>query len=285
MKNFKISQSITDRKDASLGIYFKDVSRLSMITPEEEIELSRRIKEGDKKAEEKLVTANLRFVISVAKQYQNKGLDLVDLIQEGNLGMLQAARKFDANKGFRFISYAVWWVRQAIIKAISDQCRTVRVPMNQIVCIGKVNKATEKFEQENGRSPSITELEDSTNLDSEKISLSLSASNRSVSIESPIYNDEEASCLLDIMPNDSELADEAVSKKDIPIAIERALECLSNREHDIIRMFFGIGMNPISNVEIAKRFGIVGERVRQILHTALDKMRNIHGEELKELLE
>jgi len=285
MKNLKISQSITDRKDASLGIYFKDVSKLSMITPEEEIELSRRIKEGDKKAEEKLVTANLRFVISVAKQYQNKGLDLVDLIQEGNFGMLQAARKFDANKGFRFISYAVWWIRQAITKAISDQCRTVRVPMNQIVCMGKVNKATEKFEQENGRSPSMIELEDSTNLNPEKISLSLAASNRSVSLESPIHNDEEASCLLDIIPNGSEPADEAVSKKDIPIAVEKALGCLSNREHDVIRMFFGIGMYPIPNVEIAKRFGIGGERVRQILHTALDKMRNIYGEELKELLE
>lgn len=284
MKNFRISQSITDRKDASLGIYFKDVSKLSMISPEEEAELSRRIQEGDKKAEEKLVTANLRFVISVAKQYQNKGLDLVDLIQEGNCGLLAAARKFDATKGFRFISYAVWWIRQAITKAISDQCRTVRVPMNQIVCMSKVAKATERFEQENGRSPSMGELEDCTNLDSEKISLSLAASTRALSLESPIH-DDEVSCLLDVIPSNTESTDEIASKKDISMVVEEALSSLSYREQDILRMSFGIGMYPVPNIEIAKRFGIGGERVRQIIHEALAKIRNTYKDELKELLQ
>ena len=154
MRSFKISQSITDRQDASLNYYFKDVSRQPMISQEEEIELTKKIKEGDETAVKKLVEANLRFVISVAKQYQNKGLALVDLIQEGNLGLLEAARKFDETRGFRFISYAVWWIRQAIIKAISDQCRTVRVPANQVACMNKINKVIEQFEQQHGRKSS-----------------------------------------------------------------------------------------------------------------------------------
>lgn len=283
MNNFKICQSITDRKDASLRIYFKDVSKLSMITPEEEAELSRRIQEGDKKAEEELVTANLRFVISVAKQYQNKGLDLVDLIQEGNFGLISAARKFNATKGFRFISYAVWWIRQAITKAISDQCRTVRVPMNQVVCISKIAKATEKFEQENGRTPSTEELAESTNIDSDKISLSLEATNRSVSLESPIH-DEDVGCLLDVLPNGTEPTDEDASKQDLANVVKGILSKLSYREHDIIKMYFGIGMYPVPNIEIAKRFGIGGERVRQIIQGVLSKIRNNYQEELRELL-
>ena len=173
MKSFKITQSITDRKDASLGIYFKDVSKLSMITPEKEVELTKRIKLGDKAAANELVTANLRFVISVAKQYQNKGLDLVDLIQEGNIGMLEAAYKIDETRGYRFISYAVWWIRQSIMRAISEQCRTVRVPMSQIVNMSKINKMSEKFEQDNDRAPSIEEIEEETNLNRKKINMSL----------------------------------------------------------------------------------------------------------------
>lgn len=284
MKSFKITQSITDRKDASLGIYFKDVSKLSMITPEKEVELTKRIKLGDKAAANELVTANLRFVISVAKQYQNKGLDLVDLIQEGNIGMLEAAYKFDETRGYRFISYAVWWIRQSIMRAISEQCRTVRVPMSQIVNMSKINKMSEKFEQKNGRIPSMEEIEEETNLNRKKINMSLASTYRSVSLESPL-RDEDVSCLLDVLPNDnSESTDTTALKSDLIIEIERILSKLSYREQDVLRMSFGIGVQAMSNDEIANRFGIGGERVRQIQHSAINHIRNKYKNELSELL-
>ena len=284
MKSFKITQSITDRKDASLGIYFKDVSKLSMITPEKEVELTKRIKLGDKAAANELVTANLRFVISVAKQYQNKGLDLVDLIQEGNIGMLEAAYKFDETRGYRFISYAVWWIRQSIMRAISEQCRTVRVPMSQIVNMSKINKMSEKFEQKNGRVPSMEEIEEETNLNKKKINMSLASTYRSVSLESPL-RDEDVSCLLDVLPNDnSESTDTTALKSDLIIEIERILSKLSYREQDVLRMSFGIGVQAMSNDEIANRFGIGGERIRQIQHSAINHIRNKYKNELSELL-
>lgn len=284
MKSFKITQSITDRKDASLGIYFKDVSKLSMITPEKEVELTKRIKLGDKAAANELVTANLRFVISVAKQYQNKGLDLVDLIQEGNIGMLEAAYKFDETRGYRFISYAVWWIRQSIMRAISEQCRTVRVPMSQIVNMSKINKMSEKFEQKNGRAPSMEEIEEETNLNRKKINMSLSSTYRSVSLESPL-RDEDVSCLLDVLPNDnSESTDTTALKSDLIIEIEHILSKLSYREQDVLRMSFGIGVQAMSNDEIANRFGIGGERIRQIQHSAINHIRNKYKNELSELL-
>ena len=284
MKSFKITQSITDRKDASLGIYFKDVSKLSMITPEKEIELTRRIKLGDKAAANELVTANLRFVISVAKQYQNKGLDLVDLIQEGNIGMLEAAYKFDETRGYRFISYAVWWIRQSIMRAISEQCRTVRVPMSQIVNMSKINKMSEKFEQKNGRVPSMEEIEEETNLNRKKINMSLASTYRSVTLESPL-RDEDVSCLLDVLPNDnSESTDTTALKSDLILEIERILSKLSYREQDVLRMSFGIGVQAMSNDEIASRFGIGGERVRQIQHSAINHIKNKYKNELSELL-
>lgn len=284
MKSFKITQSITDRKDASLGIYFKDVSKLSMITPEKEVELTKRIKLGDNAAANELVTANLRFVISVAKQYQNKGLDLVDLIQEGNIGMLEAAHKFDETRGYRFISYAVWWIRQAIMRAISEQCRTVRVPMSQIVNMSKINKMSEKFEQKNGRAPSMEEIEEETNFNQKKINMSLASTYRSVSLESP-FKDEDVSCLLDVLPNDnSESTDTTALKSDLVIEIERILSKLSYREQDVLRMSFGIGVQAMSNDEIANRFGIGGERVRQIQHSAINRIRSKYKNELSELL-
>ena len=284
MRSFKISQSITDRQDASLNSYFKDVSRQPMISQEEEIELTKKIKEGNEAAVKKLVEANLRFVISVAKQYQNKGLALVDLIQEGNIGLIEAARKFDETRGFRFISYAVWWIRQAIIKALSDQCRTIRIPANQVVCMNKINKVIEQFEQQHGRKPSIGELEELTDIDHDTICLTMSAMNRSVSLESPI-KDEDASCLLDIIPNDGAVStDTEVSKNDLSNEIERILSKLSYRDRDILRMSFGIGMNPMTNEEIARRFGIGSERVRQIQHSAINYLRAKYINDLKELL-
>ena len=284
MKSFKITQSITDRQDASLGIFFKEVSKIPMLDINEEIELSRRVKEGDRSAANKLVEANLRFVISVAKQYQNEGLPLVDLIQCGAEGALEAALRYDESKGFRFISYAVWWIRQAIMHAISDQCRTVRIPMSQVVCMNKINRASEKFEQEHYRKPSVEELESETNLDTSKINLTLSSINKAVSLDTP-FKDEDAGCLLDIIPNDEvEETDQSSLQESVSKEIEEVLSKLSFRERDIIRMSFGLGMNPMQNEEIAARFGIGCERVRQIQHEAIDKIRTNYSDILRELL-
>lgn len=284
MKSFKITQSITDRQDASLGIFFKEVSKLPMIDINKEIELSQRVKEGDMKAADELVKANLRFVISVAKQYQNKGLPLVDLIQEGCIGLTEAAKRYDESKGFRFISYAVWWIRQSIIHAISEQCRTVRIPMNQVVYINKINKVSEKFEQENGRKPSVEELEKETNLDSNKINLTLASVNRAISLDTP-FKEEDAGCLLDIIPNEnSSSTDEYSSRNDLSDSIEFILSKLPFRERDILRMSFGIGMRVMQSEEIAGRFGIGCERVRQIQKETLNKLKVEYGSTLQELL-
>ena len=284
MKSLKITQSITDRQDASLGLYFKEVSKQPILSQEEEVELTRKVKEGNSDAMDKLIKSNLRFVISVAKQYQGKGLPLVDLIQEGNLGMIQAAKLFDPDKGFKFISYAVWWIRQAIMKALSDQCRTVRIPMSQVVYINKINKVSEKFEQLNGRKPSIQELENETNLDQSKINTALSSVSRSVSLDNPI-KDEDSNCLIDIIPNENSApTDINTNESDLSNEIERVLSKLSCRDRDILRMSFGIGMDPMSNDEIANRFGIGGERVRQIQHSAINYIRKNYSDGLKDLL-
>lgn len=284
MKSFKITQSITDRQDASLGLYFKDVSKQPMIDAEEEIRLTRKIKEGNNEAINDLVKANLRFVISVAKQYQNSGLALVDLIQEGNIGLVEAAKKFDETRGFRFISYAVWWIRQSIMRAISEQCRTIRIPMNQVVYINKINKASEKFEQLNGRKPTSEELEEYTDIDPSKINIAMSSSSKTVSLDTP-FKDEDVSCLLDVIPDTTiSSADSEATKSDLTNAIESVLSKLPYRDRDILRMSFGIGMSPMPNDEIANRFGIGSERVRQIQHSTIDYIRKHYINELKELL-
>ena len=255
-----------------------------MLDINEEIELSRRIKEGDRSAANKLVEANLRFVISVAKQYQNKGLPLVDLIQCGAEGALEAALRYDETRGFKFISYAVWWIRQAIIRAISEQCRTVRVPMNQIVYMNKISKTAEKFEQENERKPSLEELEAETGISADKITLNTSSISKTLSLDTP-FKDEEAGCLLDVLPNaNSEDADENLIQSNISQELEDVLNKLSFRESDILRMSFGLGMMPMQNEEIASRFGIGYERVRQIQHEAIEKIRLNYSDILRELL-
>lgn len=284
MRGFKITQSITDRQDASLGMYMKDVSRQPMIDINEEIELAQRIKQGDKSAADKLVQANLRFVISVAKQYQNKGLSLVDLVQEGNIGLIEAAKRYDESRGFKFISYAVWWIRQAIIHAISDQCRTIRVPMNQIVHMNKISKASEKLEQELGRTPSVEELAVETEIASDKINLTLSSINKSLSLDTP-FKDEEAGCLLDILPNENSTGtDEGIVQESVSQEIEYVLLKLSTREGDILRMSFGLGMMPMTLEEISGRFGIGSERVRQIQHEAIEKIKSNYSNTLRGLL-
>lgn len=284
MKSLRITQSITDRQDASLGLYFKDVSKQPRISTEEEVALAQRIKEGDESASDKLIRANLRFVISVAKQYQNKGLSLVDLVQEGNIGLIEAAKRYDESRGFKFISYAVWWIRQAIIKAISEQCRTIRVPMNQIVYMNKINKTTEKFEQENERKPSLEELEAKTGISVDKITLNMSSISKTLSLDTP-FKDEEVGCLLDVMPNkNSPDADDFVMEESISKEVESVLSNLSYREGDIIRMIFGLGMSPMTLEEIAARFGVGAERVRQIQHEALNKIREKYSDTLRGLL-
>ena len=282
MKSFKITQSITDRQDASLGLYFKDVSKQSMLNAEEEAQVTQRIREGDKSAINRLVTANLRFVISVAKQYQNKGLSLVDLIQEGNLGLIEGAKRYDPSKGVKFISYAVWWIRQSIMHALSDKCRTVRIPMNQIVNINKITKATEKLEQELGRSPSIEELSNETSISTSNLNLTMSSSNKALSLDTP-FKDEDANCLLDIIPNDS-FADDNIIQESISNEVEEVLLKLSNRESDVIRMSFGIGVETMQNEEIANRFGIGSERVRQIQHEAIERIKLKYSDDLKKVL-
>lgn len=285
MKPITIGQTITDRQDASLSIYFKDVSKQPMVDINEEIALARRIQEGDKQALDKLVKANLRFAISVAKQYQNKGLSLVDLIQEASFGLIEAAKKYDPDRGYKFISYAVWWIRQAIIRAISEQCRTVRVPMNQIANMNKINKASDKFEKEHQRKPSNEELEEEINIESDKISLTMTSIGKAISLDAPFSTDEEAGCLLDILPNNNSInADRYVMDESISKELEIVLHKLSGREGDILRMSFGLGMFSMTLEEIAIRFGIGAERVRQIQNEALCKIRENYSEELRGLL-
>lgn len=281
MKNLKISKSITNR-DNSINIYFKDVSKIPRITEEEEIELANRIKKGDKKAEDKLITSNLRFVISVAKQYQHNGIELVDLIQEGSLGLIIAAKKYDPSKGFKFISYAVWWVKQAIVKAISDQCRVVRIPINQVISNNRISKVIKEFEQKHNRMPSSEEISNLSNLSISKVDLSLSTFNKSVSLEHPI-NEEDSACLIDIIPNDTSATDEEACKDDTSYILNKILDELPYRDKDIMRMYFGIKITQLPIIEIANKFGISGERVRQIIQENLKYIKHNYKRALKEL--
>lgn len=283
MRSLTISKSITERTDMSLGYFLRDISKIPLLDTNQEVKIALKAKNGDKQAINKLVESNLRFVVSVAKQYQGKGLPLVDLIQSGIFGLREAATKYDVTKGFKFISYAVWWIRQSIILALSNESRTVRIPTNQISHNSKITKATEKFEQEHERQPSFDELAESTNLTLEKINSAINVTNRAISFDAP-FKDDEVGSLYDVIPNgnassvDSELENESTYKE-----IEECLSELSNREGDIVRMSFGIGMDSMTYEEIGERFGIGEERVRQIKHQALDKLKRFYGDRLKEL--
>jgi RNA polymerase primary sigma factor len=255
-----------------------------MIDINEEIELSHKIKDGDSSAAKKLVEGNLRFIISVAKQYQNKGIPLVDLIQSGVEGAMKAAYLWDETRGFKFISYAVWWIRQAIMQSISSECRTVRLPMNYISLYNKINKVSEKFEQQELRNPSVEEIEELSDLPNSKISATLSSGSRSVSFDTP-FKDEEAGTLLDVIPNENaENSDLNVIQSSVSKEIEIMIDSLPDRERDILRMTFGIGMVSMQFKEIASRFGIGYERARQIECEALAKIKSKYGDELRELL-
>jgi len=274
MRQLKITKSITNRESASLDKYLQEIGKEELITVEEEVELAQRIKKGDQKALEKLTKANLRFVVSVAKQYQNQGLSLPDLINEGNLGLIKAAEKFDETRGFKFISYAVWWIRQSILQALAEQSRIVRLPLNQVGSLNKINKAYSRFEQENERKPSAEELSVVLDLPAEKISDTLRVSGRHISVDAP-FVEGEANSLLDVLINDdSPNADHALINESLSREIDRALATLTEREQDIIKLFFGIGCSEMTLEEIGEKFGLTRERVRQIKEKAIRRLRH-----------
>ena len=274
MRQLKITKSITNRESASLDKYLQEIGREELVTPEEEVELAQRIRKGDPVALEKLTRANLRFVVSVAKQYQNQGLSLPDLINEGNLGLIKAAEKFDETRGFKFISYAVWWIRQSILQALAEQSRIVRLPLNQVGSLNKINKALSKFEQEYERQPSNEELSEMIDVPKDKISDTLRVSGRHVSVDAPFVEGEDNS-LLDVLPNDeSPMADKGLVNESLNTEIERALSTLTDREREIVKSFFGIGCQEMTLEEIGERFGLTRERVRQIKEKAIRRLKS-----------
>lgn len=274
MRQLKITKSITNRESASLDKYLQEIGREELITVEEEVELAQRIRNGDRIALEKLTRANLRFVVSVAKQYQNQGLSLPDLINEGNLGLIKAAEKFDETRGFKFISYAVWWIRQSILQALAEQSRIVRLPLNQVGSLNKINKAFSKFEQENERKPSAEELAEELDIPVDKIADTLKMSGRHISVDAPFVEGED-NCLIDVMVNeDAPNADRGLINESLAKEIDRALSTLSERESDIVKKFFGLGVPEMTLEEIGDEFGLTRERVRQIKEKAIRRLRN-----------
>lgn len=274
MRQLKITKSITNREDASLEKYLQEIGKEDLVTVEEEVELAQRIRKGDRKALERLTKANLRFVVSVAKQYQNQGLSLPDLINEGNVGLIKAAEKFDETRGFKFISYAVWWIRQSILQAIAEQSRMVRLPLNQIGSVNKINRALNKFEQENERRPSVEEISEQVDLPEDKIDDVLRVNSRHVSVDAPIADGEETSLLDMIANNDSPTADRMLVLESLRKEIDTVLQCLSERERHIIEASFGINCQEMTLDEIGTKYGLTRERVRQIKEKAIRRLRN-----------
>lgn len=274
MRQLKITKSITNRESASLDKYLQEIGHEELVTVEEEVELAQRIRKGDRHALEKLTKANLRFVVSVAKQYQNQGLSLPDLINEGNMGLIKAAEKFDETRGFKIISYAVWWIRQSILQAIAEQSRIVRLPLNQVGSVNKINRMLNKFEQENERRPSIDEIADSVDLPEDKIEDALKVNTRHVSVDAP-FADGDDNSLIDILPNsDAPMADKALVMESLREEISRALRTLNERERNIIECFFGINNPEMTLEEIGDKFGLTRERVRQIKEKAIRRLRH-----------
>lgn len=274
MRQLKITKSITNRESDSLDKYLQEIGHEDLISVEEEVELAQRIRKGDRKALEKLTKANLRFVVSVAKQYQNQGLSLPDLINEGNVGLIKAAEKFDETRGFKFISYAVWWIRQSILQAIAEQSRIVRLPLNQVGSVNKINRVLNKFEQENERRPSIDEIADKVDIPHEKIEEAMKVNNRHVSVDAP-FSDGEDNSLLDVLPNtDSPMADKSLVLESLREEINRALQTLNDRERNIIEAFFGINQPEMTLEEIGEKYGLTRERVRQIKEKAIRRLRH-----------
>ncbi len=282
MRQLKISKSITNRESESLEKYLQEIGKVELITPEEEVKLARLIRQGDQKALDRLTKANLRFVISVAKQYQNQGLTLPDLINEGNLGLIKAAQRFDETRGFKFISYGVWWIRQSIMQALAEQARIVRLPLNKVGLTNRISRAYSHLEQEFERAPTVEEIANYLEADIDEVAATMSMSSRHVSMDSPL-GDSEESTLIDVLVNvNAESADKQITFDDgLRLEIQRSLSLLTPRQKEVICYFYGIGIDqPVSLEELGERYGLTRERVRQIKDKALEKLKTFTGSNL-----
>ena len=285
MRQLKITKSITNRESEALEKYLQEIGKEELLTTDEEVELAQRIRKGDQKALDRLTKANLRFVVSVAKQYQNQGLALPDLINEGNMGLIKAAERFDETRGFKFISYAVWWIRQSILQALAEQSRIVRLPLNQVGSVNKINRMLNKFEQENERRPSVDEISEQTDLPQDKVDEALRAGSHHVSVDAP-FADGDDSSLLDVLVNDdAPLVDGELIKESLRTEIGKALQMLNERERNVVCAFYGIGQPEMTLDEIGNKFGLTRERVRQIKEKAIRRLRgNTQNKVLKAYL-
>ncbi len=274
MRQLKISKSITNRESASLDKYLQEIGHEELLTTDEEVELAQRIRKGDKRALERLTKANLRFVVSVAKQYQNQGLSLPDLINEGNVGLIKAAEKFDETRGFKFISYAVWWIRQSILQAIAEQSRLVRLPLNHVGSVNKITRELNKFEQEHERKPSVNEIAERVDLPEDKIADAMKANSRHVSMDAPIADGEDSS-MIDFLSGDSSNTDRELAIESLKAEVSRILKLLTDKEQKVLRAFFGIDGSPEMTLdEIGEKYNLTRERVRQIKEKALRRLRH-----------
>lgn len=274
MRQLKITKSITNRESESLEKYLSEIGKEELLSSDEEVELAQLIRKGDRKALDRLTKANLRFVVSVAKQYQNQGLSLADLINEGNVGLIKAAEKFDETRGFKFISYAVWWIRQSILQAIAEQSRIVRLPLNQVGSVNKINRMLTKFEQENERRPSIDEISEVTEIPEEKVGEAMMITGRHISVDAPFQEGEDNS-LLDVMVNDnSPMADRQLVVESLRTEIASVLKMLNERERNVVKAFYGIDGPELTLEEIGVKYGLTRERVRQIKEKAIRRLRN-----------
>ena len=274
MRQLKISKSITNRESASLDKYLQEIGHEELLTTDQEVELAQRIRKGDKRALERLTKANLRFVVSVAKQYQNQGLSLPDLINEGNVGLIKAAEKFDETRGFKFISYAVWWIRQSILQAIAEQSRLVRLPLNQVGSVNKITRELNKFDQEHERKPSVDEIAERVDLPEDKIADAMKANSRHVSMDAPIADGEDSS-MIDFLSGDSSNTDRELAIESLKAEVSRILKLLTDKEQKVLRAFFGIDGSPEMTLdEIGEKYNLTRERVRQIKEKALRRLRH-----------
>jgi RNA polymerase primary sigma factor len=274
MRQLKITKQVTNRDTPSLDKYLQEIGKVELISPEDEVVLARRIRSGDREALSKLVKANLRFVVSVAKQYQNQGMSLPDLINEGNLGLMKAAQRFDETRGFKFISYAVWWIRQAILQALAEQARIVRLPVNKIGSINRINRAFAKLEQEYEREPSSQEIADILEMASDEVKEALKTNGRTVSMDAPISSEEDNTMYDVLQSSDAPSPDRNLINESLAYEIERALSTLSSRESKVLKLYFGINMkHPFTLEEIGEELGLTRERVRQIKEKAIKRIQ------------
>ena len=284
MRQLKISKSITNRELASLDKYLADIAREEMVSAEEEVILAQRIKSGDEEALERLVRANLRFVVSVAKQYQNQGISLPDLINEGNLGLIKAAQRFDETKGFKFISYAVWWIRQSILQAVSEQSRLVRLPLNQVGNLTKIKKTSSRLEQLYHRQPTIKEIADELDLPEDKVTAAFRMNTKQVSMDAPVGDDDDMSLIDTIIPDGASGADDVIARKYDTAEIRRSMSILTDKEREIVNLYFGIDVSHNYTLEeIAYRLDLTRERVRQIKDKALKKLKQNPNKSLQRM--